>query len=235
MSQDPYEVLGLKAGAPMNEVRAAYRALVELYHPDRLQNARPAVQAEATRRLREAIEALHEIEQRQGTDAGRPVRATHRRVEPLHAVTHSAGGPRSAPLDPFGPGVRIFDAELESVPPRPPFHVRWGGRHARASLAALHRLHHADISLVRQLEWGSYQVELDGKDMVRLLQGVVPEDPGPEEPVSLVAMASSLRERLAQDGEPLPTPGANGPVVPMRRVLPLIDPDGRYTLIADSL
>ena len=34
-ADDPYVVLGLMPGAPTEEVRAAYRALVKAYHPDR--------------------------------------------------------------------------------------------------------------------------------------------------------------------------------------------------------
>ena len=33
-SGDPYRVLGLKQGAPAEDVKRAYRALVKRYHPD---------------------------------------------------------------------------------------------------------------------------------------------------------------------------------------------------------
>lgn len=35
---DPYEVLGLKPGASEAEIKAAYKALVKKYHPDKYQN-----------------------------------------------------------------------------------------------------------------------------------------------------------------------------------------------------
>ena len=230
MVRDPYEVLGLPSTASTAEVRAAYHALVELYHPDRLQGARPAVQAEATRRLREAIDAVRAIEARiPAARRSAPLRAPGR-------LPAAAASNRAQPLDPFGPGIRIFDAELESVAPLPRLHVRWGGRHARAALALCHRLHEANRGLVRQLEWGSYQLELDGTDMNRVLRSLVPEDPGAHEPVSVVALATSLRDALYADGLPVATrSGADGPVVAMHRVLRLLEPEGRYSLIADSL
>ncbi|MDR1028124.1 MAG: J domain-containing protein [Clostridiales Family XIII bacterium] len=36
--RNPYEVLGIKEGASKDEIKAAYRALVKKYHPDRHQN-----------------------------------------------------------------------------------------------------------------------------------------------------------------------------------------------------
>ncbi|MDR1954207.1 MAG: DnaJ domain-containing protein [Clostridiales Family XIII bacterium] len=36
--RNPYEVLGIKEGASKDEIKAAYRALVKKYHPDKHQN-----------------------------------------------------------------------------------------------------------------------------------------------------------------------------------------------------
>lgn len=38
MMMNPYEVLGIKEGASQEEIKAAYKALVKKYHPDRYQN-----------------------------------------------------------------------------------------------------------------------------------------------------------------------------------------------------
>ncbi len=212
MARDPYEVLGIDPDAAPGEVHAAYRRLVALYHPDRLQGARPGVRAEGEKRLREATEALRRIEG--GRSARRPL------PDP----------------DPFGPPVRIYDAELEAVAPQPRLHVRWGGSYARATLAALTRMHSANRDAVRQLEWGAYEVELSGSDMVRLLTALASGDQALDEPVAIVSLATSFEERLRSDGGPPPTLRSSGATtVALRRVLALLEPQGRYTLAADSL
>ena len=55
---NPFEVLGLKAGATAEEVRAAYRALVKRCHPDQFQDAQRQKEAqEELIRLNLAYEA----------------------------------------------------------------------------------------------------------------------------------------------------------------------------------
>jgi curved DNA-binding protein CbpA len=54
--RDPYETLGVRPGAPADEVRAAYRRLVQLHHPDHNGGS-----AEATRRFEEIQEAYARI------------------------------------------------------------------------------------------------------------------------------------------------------------------------------
>ncbi|MCL1940570.1 MAG: DnaJ domain-containing protein, partial [Synergistaceae bacterium] len=50
-----YRILGLRTGASLDEVKAAYRRLVKLYHPDR----NPSMDAEIMyREIRAAYEAL---------------------------------------------------------------------------------------------------------------------------------------------------------------------------------
>lgn len=51
MSEDPYAVLGVPAGASAQEVAEAYRVLAQIYHPDRYAEAPARVRAEATRRM----------------------------------------------------------------------------------------------------------------------------------------------------------------------------------------
>lgn len=53
----PHEVLGVAAGASPAEVNDAYRRLAEIYHPDRYATARPQVQQEAARKMRELNQA----------------------------------------------------------------------------------------------------------------------------------------------------------------------------------
>lgn len=53
---DPYQTLGVKRDAPDDEVRAAYRRLVQLHHPDHNKGS-----SEATRRFEEIQEAYATI------------------------------------------------------------------------------------------------------------------------------------------------------------------------------
>jgi len=50
---NPYDILGVDEAASDNEVEAAYRRLLEIYHPDRFSGSRPEVRAEAERRMRD--------------------------------------------------------------------------------------------------------------------------------------------------------------------------------------
>ena len=70
---------------------------------------------------------------------------------------------------------RIYDVELHDLDDRS-FHVRWGGEHAAAVLAALRHGHRAR-GPIRQVEWGSYEALLDGAAAKRLLTSVL-SDPG---------------------------------------------------------
>lgn len=55
--KDPHDVLGVKPGAGVNEIREAYRRVVQIYHPDRFGTAPQHVREEAQRRMASANEA----------------------------------------------------------------------------------------------------------------------------------------------------------------------------------
>jgi formylglycine-generating enzyme required for sulfatase activity len=57
MPKTLYEVLDLTSDATLEEIKAAYRVAVQLYHPDRLQNLGEAVRQAGTEKLKEANEA----------------------------------------------------------------------------------------------------------------------------------------------------------------------------------
>lgn len=61
MPDDPYLLLGLSRDASPAEVTEAYRALVQIYHPDRYAQAPPRVQAEANQRMQALNSAYDEI------------------------------------------------------------------------------------------------------------------------------------------------------------------------------
>lgn len=88
MSDDAYALLGISPQASLEEATEAYRALAQIYHPDRYAGASERVQAEASKRM-QALNA-----------AFQQVRATAVRAP-------SAGGaPRSSTTPPARPSRR---------------------------------------------------------------------------------------------------------------------------------
>ena len=77
----------------------------------------------------------------------------------------------------------LYDVELHAVDD-PTFHVRWHGRHAAALLKAMRHGHLSGP--VRQVEWGTYQVLLDGASTRRLLAKVLSDDTWGHEAAELV-------------------------------------------------
>jgi hypothetical protein len=204
---DPYDVLGIARDATLEEARAAYRRLAQLFHPDRLHDLRPAVQAEGARRMREANEAIREINAR----SGRPLRAPGHEPRP-----HGRPDRASTKVT----DRRIYDVELESVG-GPVLHARWGGEHAAATLAALREAHRTHARAVRQVEWGTYEMILTGSEMRHFLRtrvqcgGIA----------TVVAADPQLQERL-DIGGPLTSIG-------LESVIEVLDSQARYSLVAD--
>ena len=57
--RNPYEVLGLKEGASIEEIKKAYRELVKKYHPDRyMDNPLSDLAEEKLREINEAYDIL---------------------------------------------------------------------------------------------------------------------------------------------------------------------------------
>ena len=59
--KDPYEVLGVKKGATIEEVKRAYRELASKYHPDKVSHLGDEFRALAERRFKEINEAYQAI------------------------------------------------------------------------------------------------------------------------------------------------------------------------------
>ena len=52
-TQNPHQILGLSPEASDEDIRTAYRALCQIFHPDRFESASTEVLAEAMRRMQE--------------------------------------------------------------------------------------------------------------------------------------------------------------------------------------
>lgn len=70
---DPYTVLGVARSASLDEIKAAYRALVAKFHPDHHQgNPLEGLAAEKLAEINRAYEILSAPERRAAYDAGQP-------------------------------------------------------------------------------------------------------------------------------------------------------------------
>jgi hypothetical protein len=63
----PWEVLGVAPGTPLSEVKRAYLALITQYHPDKVAQLGPKLQALATEETRRLNQAWSELRQRSGS------------------------------------------------------------------------------------------------------------------------------------------------------------------------
>jgi hypothetical protein len=135
-----------------------------------------------------------------------------------------APGPSDTATDAEG---RVYDVELHDVDD-PSFHLRWGGEHAAAVLAAL-RHAHRDRGPIRQVEWGSYEAVLDGAGARRLLSSVLPDHGWHRQPVELVAHSGDLRPAVvAQIGR-----AGGGCVIALATAVELLEDGRRYSVLAD--
>jgi DnaJ domain len=76
-----YAALGLRAGAPLAEVRRRYRFLAQRWHPDR-HTSDPRNVADANAEMRRINHAYQAIAQRQATERGGSVPEPERRLSP---------------------------------------------------------------------------------------------------------------------------------------------------------
>lgn len=101
-----YDVLGVPREATPEQVRGAYRALVQLFHPDRLRHLRPEVRTFAEERLKslnQAYEVLGDADRRAAFDRSQVV-ATPRATPPT-PPTPQRPAPPPTPRYPAEPVV----------------------------------------------------------------------------------------------------------------------------------
>lgn len=150
------------------------------------------------------------------------------RREPVEVVP-SAGSwlpPAPGPSDAatYAEG-RIYDVELHDVDDAT-FHLRWGGEHAAAVLAAL-RYGHRFRGPIRQVDWGSYEAVLDGAATRRLLTSVLPDPGWQRQPVEIVAYSGDLHPAIVARAGPA------GSVIALAAVPDLLEDNRHYSVLAD--
>jgi hypothetical protein len=133
-----------------------------------------------------------------------------------------ASGPSDAATYAEG---RIYDVELHDVDDKN-FHLRWGGEHAAAVLAAL-RYGHRFRGPIRQVDWGSYEAVLDGAAARRLLTSVMPELGWQRQLVEIVAHTGEVRPELAARVQ------RDGSVIALATVVELLEDTRWYSVLAD--
>ncbi len=104
MATDPYSILGVKKGAPIAEVRKAYRKLAKEYHPDRNPNNKAA--EEKFKKLSAAFSFLDDEGRKAKYDAGE----IDADGNPAFAGFGAGGFSGARGGDPFGGGFDPFAA-----------------------------------------------------------------------------------------------------------------------------
>jgi hypothetical protein len=122
--------------------------------------------------------------------------------------------------------ARIYDLGLRDVDD-PDFHLRWSGHHAAAMLAALRHAHRVS-GPIRQVEWGSYEVVLDGAAIRRLLGSVLDDEGWWRHPVEVVQHSGSTAAKNAL----LPA-HRKGHVIQLGAALDLIEDGHSYSVVVD--
>jgi hypothetical protein len=100
-SAGPYEVLGVRRDATVEEIRRAYVRLARRYHPDYHTDASPPERAEAEWRMRmlnDAWAVLGDTSRRRAFDDAQP-----RAFEPFSPAADDDEDPRDAPDVPYRP------------------------------------------------------------------------------------------------------------------------------------
>lgn len=176
MARDPFEVLGVARDATLAEVREAYRRTAELFHPDRVQDLRDSVRAEAERRMAEANQAMRAVQH----SFGRPLRPAGRAPakQPEHGPSDEATEAEA----------RLYDAQLRELDRDgayvPGSKVTFDGVPARVVLTHLRHGFKRDEGPIRMLDWGSYSIELTGDAMRTLLTQLFGAEVAAPEPAS---------------------------------------------------
>jgi DnaJ domain len=130
---DPYEIIGVRRDASLDEIRIAYRRSAQVLHPDRFATSSDGVRSEAARRMLQLNGAMEAIEveradEASGTGTLGSVSFGGGRTPTATASAPSSAPPRPAPpaAAPAEPGgtngtpPRIASEAPPVAPPKPP-------------------------------------------------------------------------------------------------------------------
>jgi|SRR5579859_1638545 len=147
-----YDLLGVPPEATPEEIRAAYRTLVQLFHPDRLAHLKPESRQFAEERLK-ALNRAYEV-------LGDPAR---------RAAYDYANTPRPAPPGPPPTPARPQPPSQPAPPPRQPPGPDFPGAARRATLERKRRVAQIEAEIA-DLSRGVAQMEAERDHTNRLWQ-----------------------------------------------------------------
>lgn len=122
MIKDYYYLLGLPRGAPLSDIKLAYRKLASQYHPDKVSGLDPKAQQEATAKmteLNEAIAVLSDPERRADYDETL-LYIPERKPKPPREAKPAPAPPEPPAAPPSEPVVRAQPSPRPAPPPEPP-------------------------------------------------------------------------------------------------------------------
>ncbi len=112
---DPYEIIGVRRDASLDEIRIAYRRSAQVLHPDRFATASDGVRAEAAHRMLQLNSAMEEIEDERADEASGTGTLGH-----VDFSTRPPATTPSAPPRPFGDRAAAAAAAPVPAAPAPP-------------------------------------------------------------------------------------------------------------------
>jgi hypothetical protein len=112
---DPYEIIGVRRDASLDEIRIAYRRSAQVLHPDRFATASDGVRAEAAHRMLQLNSAMEEIEDERADEASGTGTLGHVDFTPRPPATTP-----SAPSRPFADRAAATGTAPATTPARVP-------------------------------------------------------------------------------------------------------------------
>jgi hypothetical protein len=106
---DPYEIIGVRRDASLDEIRIAYRRSAQVLHPDRFATASEGVRAEAAQRMMQLNSAMEAIEEERADEASG-----------TGTLGHVAFDERPATPMPSSRPAPLSDRVRSQAPPAPP-------------------------------------------------------------------------------------------------------------------